>query len=210
MKKKQIILLVILVVAILALIFIFTRNKGDNKKRLLQIYDQFESSQEYLFEMKQDENNKTIMAKKGERTVIDQYSKDSHTTTIIKENDTYLVLHDREEYYIYRHNNIEQSVLTDGLKEIINKKFTTGTENIKGQKYNYEEYQGSTMFMQSSSLDVEENDIKTRFYFDSNENLVYIRTIKGVTQELLNIKIDKEVDDSIFEIPANYAENVLN
>lgn len=210
MKKKQIIPLVILVVVILALIFIFTRNKGDNKKRLLQIYDQLESSQEYLFEMKQDENNKTIMAKKGEKTIIDQYSKDSHTTTIIKENDTYLVLHDREEYYIYRHNNIEQSVLTDGLKEIINKKFTAGTEKIKGQKYNYEEYQGSTMFMQSSSLDVEENDIRTRFYFDSNENLVYIRTIKGVTQELLNIKIDKEVDDSIFEIPANYAENVLN
>lgn len=210
MKKKQIIPLVILVVVILVLIFIFTRNKGDNQKRLLQIYSQLESSQEYLFEMKQDENNKTIMAKKGEKTIIDQYSKDSHTTTIIKENDTYLVLHDREEYYIYRHNNIEQSVLTDGLKEIINKKFTTGTEKIKGQKYNYEEYQGSTMFMQSSSLDVEENDIRTRFYFDSNENLVYIRTIKGVTQELLNIKIDKEVDDSIFEIPANYAENVLN
>lgn len=210
MKKKQIIPLVILVVVILALIFIFTRNKGDNQKRLLQIYSQLESSQEYLFEMKQDENNKTIMAKKGEKTIIDQYSKDSHTTTIIKENDTYLVLHDREEYYIYRHNNIEQSVLTDGLKEIINKKFTIGTEKIKGQKYNYEEYQGSTMFMQSSSLDVEENDIRTRFYFDSNENLVYIRTIKGVTQELLNIKIDKEVDDSIFEIPANYAENVLN
>ena len=72
MKKKQIIPLVILVVVILALIFIFTRNKGDNQKRLLQIYSQLESSQEYLFEMKKYENNKTIMAKKCEKTIIDQ------------------------------------------------------------------------------------------------------------------------------------------
>ena len=63
------------------------------------------------------------------------------------------------------------------------------------------------MFMISSTLDVNEEDIKTRFYFDNKDNLVYIRTIKGATQELLKIKIEKEVDDSIFEIPSNYAEN---
>jgi hypothetical protein len=97
--------------------------------------------------------------------------------------------------------------LTDGLQEIVQKDFVTGTEKVKGQKYTYEEYQGSTMFMKSNSLDTNEEDIKTRFYFDKDNNLVYIRTIKGVHQELLKINIQKDVDDSIFEIPSTYAEN---
>ena len=63
------------------------------------------------------------------------------------------------------------------------------------------------MFMISTTLDANEEDIKTRFYFDNDNNLVYIRTINGATQELLEIKIEKEVDDSIFEIPSKYAEN---
>ena len=63
------------------------------------------------------------------------------------------------------------------------------------------------MFMLSNTLNISEEEIKTRFYFDNDDNLVYVRTIKGVNQELVKIKIEKEVDDSIFEIPSNYAEN---
>ena len=157
--------------------------------------------------MEQDEDNKTIMAQKGDKTIIDNYSDNSHTTTIVKDDNTYLVLHDREEYYVYEQNNVERAILTDGLKEITDKEFVTGTENVKGEKYVYEEYQGSTMFMNESSLDVNEEDIKTRFYFDNDDNLVYIRTIKGLNQELLKVNIQMEVDDSIFEIPSSYAEN---
>ena len=157
--------------------------------------------------MKQNDTNKTIMAKKGDKTIIDDYAENNHTTTIVKDNNTYLVLHDREEYYLYEQNNVEQAILTDALKEVISKEFSNGTEKIKGQKYVYEEYSGSTIFMKANSLDVKEEDIKTRFYFDNNDNLVYIRTIKGVNQELLEINMKKEVDDSIFEVPSNYAEN---
>ena len=109
--------------------------------------------------------------------------------------------------YIYEKNNVEQNILTDGLQDVVSKEFVTGTEKVKGKKYSYEEYPGSTMFMDASSLDVNEDDIKTRFYFDNDNNLVYIRTIKGVNQELLKINIQKDVDDSIFEIPSTYAEN---
>lgn len=207
MKKNIMSLVVIILIVVIVGITLSTRIKESNVKRLDKIYKELETSQTYLFEMEQSDYNKTIMAKKGDKTIIDQYSKDSHTTTIVKNNNTYLVLHDREEYYVYENNNIEQSILTEGLKEITNKEFTTGKEKINGKKYSYEEYVGSTMFMISSTLDVNEEDIKTRFYFDNKDNLVYIRTIKGATQELLKIKIEKEVDDSIFEIPSNYAEN---
>lgn len=207
MKKKQIIPLVIVIVIVIIGIIMFVRKKGDNTKRLNNLYKELETSQTYLFEMEQSNDNKTIMAKNGDKTIIDQYSKDSHTTTIVKGTTTYYVLHDREEYYVYENNNVERSILTDGLEEIVDKEFTIGEEKVNGKKYLYEEYSGSTMFMISSTLDVNEKDIKTRFYFDNDDNLVYIRTIKGVNQELLKIKIEKEVDDSIFEIPSNYAEN---
>lgn len=207
MKKNIMSLVIIILIVVIVGITMSTKIKENNVKRFDKIYKELEASQTYLFEMVQSDDNKTVMAKKGDKTIIDQYSKDSHTTTIIKDNNTYLVLHDREEYYVYENNNIEQSILTDGMKEITNKKFTTGKEKIDGKNFSYEEYSGSTMFMTATTLDMNEEDIKTRFYFDNDDNLVYIRTIKGANQELLKIKIQKEVDDSIFEIPSNYAEN---
>lgn len=209
MRKKNIIevVAIILIVAVIIGVFTLIKTKKSATKRLAQLYNELNTNQTYLFEMEQSDDNKTIMAKKGEKTLIDQYSKDNHTTTIVKDNNTYLVLHDREEYYVYENNNVEQSILTDGLGEIIGKEFTTGEEKINGKRYSYEEYSGSTMFMTSSILDVDEKDIKTRFYFNNDDNLVYVRTIKGTNQELLKISVNKEVDDSIFEIPSNYAEN---
>lgn len=210
MRRKKLIkiIILILIIAIVTIgVIIAITNKKKNLKRLVQLYDKLNTSESYLFEMKQDDNNKIIMAKKGDKTIIDQYSTNSHTTTIVKDNNTYLVLHDREEYYIYEQNVVEQFILTESLKEIINKEFTTDTEKIEGEKYLYEEYNGSTMFMIGNSLDVNEGEIKTRFYFDKDDNLAYIRTIKGAKQELLKIKIEENVEDSMFEIPSNYAEN---
>jgi len=206
-KIRKIIIAVLIIVALAVVIFKFAGGKTEEIKRLENLYNELNTSQTYLFEMQENDEDKTIMAKKGDKTIIDDYTKDSHMTTIVKDNNTYLVLHDREEYYVYEQNNVEQSILTDGLQEVVTKDFVTGTEKVKGQKYSYEEYQGSTMFMEASSLDVNEDDIKTRFYFDNDNNLVYIRTIKGVNQELLKINIQMEVDDSIFEVPSHYAEN---
>lgn len=209
MRRKKMIRLVIVILVVIAVIIgikKLTGNKSENIHRLAQIYDELNTSQTYLFEMEKNDNTKTIMAKKGEKTIIDQYLEDSHSTTIVKDNNTYLVLHEREEYYVYEQNNVEQTILTDGIKEVVEKPYTTGTEKVKGKKYDYEEYSGTTIFMISNTLD-ENEEIKTRFYFDKDDNLVYIQTIKGVTQELLKIKLEKEVDDNIFEIPSNYAEN---
>lgn len=210
MKKKRIIKLVVAILIIIAIIIgiikIIGKN-GNEIKRLANLYETLNTSQTYFFEMEKDKENKKILAKKGSKTIIDQYSKDSHSAIILRDNNTYLVLHDREEYYVYEPDNEEQSILTDGINEVIQKTFTTGTEKIKGQTYTYEEYAGSTMFMITSTLDVAEEDIKTRFYFDKEDNLVYIKTIYGGYQELLKIKLESEVEDSLFEIPSNYAEN---
>ena len=216
MKKNKRIGLIAVILVIIGIIFIISKiinSKSSDEQKLAKIYEDLKSSQSYYFQMERNSNNKIIMAQKGDKTIIDQYSKEgedsvqSHTTTLIKDNNTYLILHDRKEYYVYEENNVDQTILVDGIKEIMDKDFSRGNEKVRGKKYNYEEYNGSSIFMISNTLNIDENEVKTRFYFDKKDNLVYIKTINGEDTELLKINITQDVDDSIFDIPSDYAEN---
>lgn len=216
MKKNKRINLIIIILVIIGIIFFVSKivgNKNSKVQELAKVYNKLNSSQAYQFKWEQNDNNKTIIIRDGDKTLIDQYSKEedsatqNHTKTLIKENSTYLILPDRKEYYIYEGNNVDQTFLIDGIKEIMGKEYTKGTEKVKGKKYKYEEYSGSTMFLLSNSLNLDENDVKTRFYFDSKDNLVYIKTIYGDKHELLKVSLTNDIDSSVFEIPADYAEN---
>ena len=216
MKKNKRISLIVIILVIIGIIFFVSKivgNKNSKVQELAKVYNKLNSSQAYQFKWEQNDNNKTIIIKDGDKTLIDQYSKDedsatqNHTKTLIKENSTYLILPDRKEYYIYEGNNVDQTFLIDGIKEILGKEYNKGTEKVKGKKYKYEEYSGSTMFLLSNSLNLDENDVKTRFYFDSKDNLVYIKTIYGDKHELLKVGLTNDIDSSVFEIPADYAEN---
>lgn len=216
MKKNKGINLILVILVIIGIIFVISKiinNKSSDEQKLAKIYENLKGSQSYYFQMERNNNNKIIMAQKGDKTIIDQYSKEgenstqSHTTTLIKDNNTYLILHDRKEYYVYEENNVDQTILLDGIKEIMDKDFSRGNEKVRGKKYNYEEYNGSSIFMISNTLNIDENEVKTRFYFDKKDNLVYIKTINGEDTELLKINITQDVDDSIFDIPSDYAEN---
>ena len=216
MKKNKRINLIVIILVIIGIIFFVSKivgNKNSKVQELAKVYNKLNSSQAYQFKWEQNDNNKTIIIKDGDKTLIDQYSKEedsatqNHTKTLIKENSTYLILPDRKEYYIYEGNNVDQTFLIDGIKEIMGKEYTKGTEKVKGKKYKYEEYSGSTMFLLSNSLNLDENDVKTRFYFDSKDNLVFIKTIYGDKHELLKVSLTNDIDSSVFEIPADYAEN---
>ena len=216
MKKNKRISLIVIILVIIGIIFFVSKivgNKNSKVQELAKVYNKLNSSQAYQFKWEQNDNNKTIIIKDGDKTLIDQYSKEedsatqNHTKTLIKENSTYLILPDRKEYYIYEGNNVDQTFLIDGIKEIMGKEYTKGTEKVKGKKYKYEEYSGSTMFLLSNSLNLDENDVKTRFYFVSKDNLVYIKTIYGDKHELLKVSLTNDIDSSVFEIPADYAEN---
>jgi hypothetical protein len=137
MKKKNVVKLIILVLIIVVVIIGIKKfiNKGGQDNKLANIYEQLQTTQNYLFEMEKNDDNKVILAKKGNNTIIDQYSGKNHSSTIIKDKSTYLVLHDREEYYIYENNNVNQNILIDEIKGIVEKTYITGTERIKGKKY---------------------------------------------------------------------------
>lgn len=211
MKKRKVIILAIIAILIIigvvtGIVLIKKSKENDNEKKLSKIYEDLISSQTYTFTMEQNNKNKTIMTKTEDKTAIDQYLENNHTTTIVKDGNTYLLLHDREEYYVYKNNNIEQSILTDGLNEILNKEAIKGIEKVNGKKYSYEEYEGSTIFMISNTLNLDD-EIKTRFYFDKKGDLIYIKTVYGENEELLKVELTNQVDTKIFEIPSNYAEN---
>ena len=61
--------------------------------------------------------------------------------------------------------------------------------------------------MISNTPQLDEDGVKTRIYFDKNSNIAYIKTIFGDQSELLKVKLTYDADDSLFEIPADYAEN---
>ena len=212
MKKKiiiPIIPIIIIIIAIIIIIVVINKNKNPVDEQLLQEeYNKLNSLQSYQFTKEKDSKNKTTVAKDGNKTAIDSYADGKHTTTIINENKTYYIIHDKEEYYIYNSTNIENSIVIDWIKDVVGKEHTSGEEKVRGRKLKYEEYTGATMFAETTSLDIDESKTKTRFYFDKNKDLVYIKTIyENGTEELQKIEITQEINSKLFEIPATYAEN---
>ena len=212
MKKKiriPIIPIILVIIAIIIVVVVINKNSKTSEEQLLQgEYDKLSSMQSYQFTKEKDSKNKTIVAKDGDKTAIDSYADGQHTTTVIKDNKTYYILHDKEEYYIYNSTNIENSIVIDWIKDVIEKEHNNGEEKVRGRKLKYEEYTGATMFSETTSLDIDESKTKTRFYFDKNKDLVYIKTIyENETEELQKIEITQEINSKLFELPATYAEN---
>lgn len=205
------------VAVVIMVIIVLTRGIDDGISKLRKVYEKMVSEQIYSFTRYDfEEKNKLITYRKADKTLIDMYNSGEHLSTLILEGDTYLIFHENKEYYIYQNNNLDEEILTDNLKNIIDLGYTTGKEKIYGKTYKYEEYNGVSEFLISSTKDMDTNSIKTRFYFKGNE-LVYLKTIYDVVEEetgertqkeeLQTIKVEYQVEDSIFEMPADYAEN---
>ena len=202
---------------VVIVIVVLMAGAGDETSKLSKVYEKMVSDQTYVFTRYDlGEKNKLITYKKTDKTLIDMYNSGEHLSTLIVEGDTYLIFHDNKEYYVYPNNNWDEQILTDSLKEIINLEHTTGKEKIYGKTYKYEEYMGVSDFLISSTRDMETDSIKTRFYFKGNE-LVYLKTIyytvneetgeRTQVEELQTVKVEYEVEDNVFEIPSDYAEN---
>lgn len=209
-KKRKIIIAVIALLVIIGIVVgilsIFGKDKNYDTSKLSDIYENLLSSQAYTFTIKQNDENKTVYGKNGNKTAIDQYLDNTHSTTIVEDGNTYYILHDRSEYYVYQNNNVEQSILTDGIQELLNKSFTIGEEKVNGKNYTYEEFDGSSIF-KLNAIPLNQEGIKTRLYYNKKSELVYIKTTYEDNEELLDVEVSTEVNDSLFEIPADYAEN---
>lgn len=138
------------------------------------------------------------IATKGENIYADVKAEDEHATIIYKDGTTYLIAHD-EKMYMTQEGKEEDAfsdmtfITKEDLDEIKKEECKTGKETIEGTEYDYEEY-----------TDSKTNEVE-RFYFTGDE-LRYIKAIgEDGNEELMKVNtLSSDVDDSLFEIPADY------
>lgn len=210
-KKKIIIILICAIIAIVILgmsIYFVTKKVEEvsNEIKLSKIHEKMMQNEIYSINFKLNDDNQYTVSRKGDVANIDTYSNGTHTTDIIKDNNTYLLMYSAQKYYTYENNVAELNELSNKLNEIIqSQEPTKGEEEINGKKYKYEEYKGVTYFLINSENEFSEEETNTKFYFDGDD-LKYIRTIMGEDSELIQVDASFTVDNSLFEIPEGFEE----
>ncbi len=211
-KKQKIFIISISVVVVLLIValivYVVTKKETEsvNDNRLSTIYDKMMQNETYQVTFKLDDNNQYTVSRKGNVANIDTYSDGSHTTEIIKDGNTNLLMYSTKRYYTYQNNEIGLTELATELNDIIqSQEPEKGEEEIDGKTYKYEEYKGVSYFLMNANDEVSEEDTNTRFYF-KGDKLQYIKTIMGEKSELLQVNVSYNVDNSLFEIPADFQE----
>lgn len=205
-KKTLIISIVCIVLIILICVGLICLLIKNNSNKISRLYNDLQKAEKYSFILKQDDGYQIIMAKKGNETSIDMQGEDVHTTTIVKDGKAYFVNHDEKTYSTYDEMVANENILLDELSELSKKEYSKGNEKIDKKSYSYEEYKGYSGFMYSSNIDVEEENINTKFYF-KGKDIKYIKTIISEDEtEKIETSLSYEPDDSLFNIPEDYEE----
>lgn len=213
MSKKQIVLIIVSIILVLAIIvglvyFLGLGEKTENTildgstSKVNKLYSELKEKQEYSFKTTLNEQDEVYYAKKNKVAYIATTYQGETSKFIIKDGNSYLLLDDEKIYYTYQNNETDLEKITVQLEKIKDKPYTEGKEKIENKEYKYEEYEDVAEFLVK---DIEEQTAKTRFYFDGNK-LVYIKTTVGDYQEVLKVEISDNVDDKLFEIPKDYKE----
>lgn len=146
------------------------------------------------------ENSTMTLAMRGEDIYMDVDATSGHLTIMYKDNTTYVVSHADKMYMTEEGKNEEIFAEEDmfafskeDLQYIETAKYETGKEEVNGTEYDYEEYKD------------EEAGTTERYYF-SGEDLKYIKTTDANGQEEIMkvVKLSSDVEDSIFNLPADY------
>ena len=213
MEKKQKIFIIsicvivaIIIVGLIVYAITTSRTESANENRLANMYEKMMQDETYSITFQLDDNNKYTVSRKGDVANIDMYNNGDHTTNIIRDGNTYLLMYSTKRYYTYQNNVIGLGELPSQLNEMIqNQQPEKGQEKIDGHNYRYEEYKGVSDFLMNTDENVIEENTNTRFYFDGDD-LKYIQTIMEDKSELIRVEVSYDVDDTIFEIPSDFEE----
>ena len=213
MEKKQKIFIIsicvivaIIIVGLIVYAIITSRTESANENKLANMYEKMMQDETYSITFQLDDNNKYTVSRKGDVANIDTYNNGDHTTNIIRDGNTYLLMYSTKRYYTYQNNVIGLGELPSQLNEMIqNQQPEKGQEKIDGHNYRYEEYKGVSDFLMNTDENVIEENTNTRFYFDGDD-LKYIQTIMEDESELIRVEVSYDVDDTIFEIPSDFEE----
>lgn len=214
-KKKKVIMVVILLVILLVILgivwcFVFSNrgNNGNTNKqemsKVSNLYEELESKDSFSFEVKLDEDNFMYYAKSGNMAYIDTMSEGRENKYIIRDGNTNLLVDETKTCYTYSNNQTNLNMFKNELEKIMDLEYQTDKEKIDNKNYTYEEYSVLSDFTIDNFTE-ESQDIKTRFYFEGDK-LVYIKTIDGDKEELLEVNISYNVDQNLFQIPSDYTK----
>ena len=213
-KKTRFIIFVFIIIVLITIAVIFILN--DPKTDLtVSMYKNISNSQKYTIIMEgndEDYSYKVSIAQSGTDISIDMNTKfedeKQHTTTLITDKNAYYIMHNEEEYSVLDSGDIEIDILIPQLKDIDEKIYQKGKENIRGKTYYYEEYEDISTYLMLIDVN-EEAILKTRFYYDDGE-IKYIKNIieqgEEKIEELVIVDCIYDAEDSLFEIPEDYAE----
>ena len=219
MKKKTIIIIAISIIVLLIVIglicfFVSRANNSESgdagnsaqESKTIKIYNQLKESEKYQFTRKVNDENQVTIAKSGDRAYEEETFNGKKTYYVVNEGDLYLLNKSTERYYKYQNNDEILHEITDAFSRIEGMTYTEGKEDINEKSYKYEEFKGIQEFLIDSNLYTDNSDEAiTRFYY-SGDDLKYIKTIVGDKEELLEINIEYNVDNSLFEIPEGYSD----
>ena len=200
--------IIVAIIIVILIVYIVTKNQEENanKNRLANMYERMMQDETYSITFQLNDNNKYTVSRKGDVANIDTYNNGKHTTNIIKDGDTYLLMYNTKRYYTYQNNVTGLGELPNQLNEIIqSQEPEKGQEKIDGSNYRYEEYKGVSDFLMNTDEGISEENANTRFYFDGDD-LEYIKTIMEDKSELIRVDVSYDVDDNIFEIPSDFQE----
>lgn len=211
-NKKRIVLISVIAIVVVILIaglmcYFVTKEKSEEDiLRLNQLYETLQSKNSYSFTTTLNDNNKIYYVTLENKAYIDTIYKGTESKFIIKDGNSYLIMDDAKAYYTYQNNETDLNKVELELKNIKELEHEKGDEKIENRTYKYEEYKTLTTFTMMDTSEIKENEeVKTRFYFNGDK-LAYIKTIIGEKQELLKVDISYNVDNNLFEIPSDYKE----
>ena len=221
MKKKKIIIIAVIVAIIIALgvtIFVFS-NKGEEQKveqanikeedgtsRLVELKENMQKTDNYSVELKLNDENKRTTSRKDNSAKVEIIDEGEKSTYIVKDNTTYLLVDSTKKYYEYKNTAALLNDFANKIDEMLKGNFKTGTEQIDGQEYRYEEFERTSAFLINYKGNVDDLTTKTRLYFDGNK-LKYIKTYVGDVEQLLKVNFEfNNQNSNNFEIPGEYSK----
>ncbi len=209
-KNKMIIILIIVSIVILASavgIYFTAKSKTTNDEigKLNNYYEKLKNTSSYSFTSWLDDQNNVKYSKNNNESYNETTYQGKNTKYIVKNGNTYLVKDSEKVYYTYENNETDLYAIEMQIADIKENEASSGKEKIEGKQYKYEEFKGISNFY-IGNINANDENTKTRFYFDG-DNLAYIKTIVDEnTEQLLKIEFSETVDNKLFNIPTNYKE----
>lgn len=204
-KKKKTIIIVSLIISVLLIVVgvvcLFLANNTDKGEQdVLQIEDdgvlklgllkdKIEETQKYKISFTLNDENYKVITKEGEQAKIEIGDSGAKKIYTIKDGSTFFKINNEEEEYEYKNNTSFLNEFENNLDIVLTKNYNIGTETIENKTYRYEEFPNTSAFIINFKGNIDQENTKTRFYFDGND-LKYIRTYIGDISQLLKISID--------------------